>query len=71
MLSFENAADRTSHAIYYLPKVHIKDYNVAIDGKNIFDQPIKSYRKAFESIKKITIGQGDDYNTLLPRLYLF
>ena len=42
MLSFENENDRTSHSNYYLPKVEIKDCNVMIDGKNIFNQPINS-----------------------------
>ena len=37
VLSFENENDRTSHSTYYLPKVEIKDYNVMIDGKNVFD----------------------------------
>ena len=41
VLSFENENDRTSHSTYYLPKVEIKDYNVMIDGKNFFDQPVK------------------------------
>ena len=36
VLSFENEDDRTSHSTYYLPKVEIKDYNVMIDGKNVF-----------------------------------
>ena len=40
VLSFENEIDRTSHSTYYLPNVEIKDYNVMIDGKNFFDQPI-------------------------------
>ena len=34
-----------------------------IDGKNFFDQPIKSYIKTYENIRKITTGQGDDYPT--------
>ena len=37
LLSFENEDDRTSHSIYYLPKVEMKDYNVMIDCKNFFD----------------------------------
>ena len=48
---------------YYIPNVEIKDYNVMIDGKNIFDQPINSIIKTYENIRKITIGQGDDYTT--------
>ena len=34
-----------------------------IDGKNLFDQPINSMIKIYENIRKITIGQGDDYTT--------
>ena len=45
VLSFENENDRTSHSTYYLPKVEIKDYNVMIDGRNFFDQPINSMSK--------------------------
>ena len=37
LLSFENEDDRTSHSIYYLPKVEMKDYNVMIDCKKFFD----------------------------------
>ena len=34
-----------------------------IDGKNFFDQPINNMIKAYENIRKITIGHGDDYAT--------
>ena len=34
-----------------------------IDGRNFFDQPINSMTKTYENIRKITIGQGDDYTT--------
>ena len=42
VLSYENKDGRTSHSEYYLPKLEIKDYNVMIDGKNFFDQPINN-----------------------------
>ena len=61
VLSFENEGDRTSHSTYYLPKVEIKVYNVTIDGKNIFDQPINSNFKTYENIRKIDNGKRDDY----------
>ena len=48
VLSFENEDDRTSHSTYYLPKVEIKDYNVMIDGRNFFDQPIDSMNKTWK-----------------------
>ena len=41
VLAFENDAQRTSNKRYYIPNVEIKDYNVMIDGKNFFDQPVK------------------------------
>ena len=42
VLAFENDDDRTSDDQYYLPTVEIKDYNIMINGENIFDQPIKN-----------------------------
>ena len=38
--SFQHDNDndwRTSNKRYYIPNVEIKDYNVMIDGKNVFD----------------------------------
>ena len=43
--------------------MEIKDYNVMIDGKNVFDQPINSMTKTYKHIRKISAGQGDDYTT--------
>ena len=63
MLSFKNENDRTSHSTCYLPKVQIKDYNVMIDGRNFSDQAIDSMTKTYEYIRKIAVGQGDDYTT--------
>ena len=34
-----------------------------IDGKTFFDQPINSMIKAYENIRKIATGRGDDYTT--------
>ena len=44
-------------------KVEIKDYDVMIDGRNFFDQPINSMNKTYENIRKIATGKGDDYTT--------
>ena len=63
VLSFKNGDDRTSHWTYYLPKAGIKDYNVTIDGKNFFDQPINGDLKTYENIRIIATGQGDVYTT--------
>ena len=32
-----------------------------IDGKNFFDQPVKSNMRTYDNIQKIATGQGDDY----------
>ena len=61
VLTFENEDQRKSLSAYYLPKVEIKDYNVMIDGKNFFDQPINSMTKTYENIRKMATGQGNDY----------
>ena len=53
----------TSSKRYCLPNVEIKDYNVIIDRKNSFDQPIKDNKVTYENIRKIATGQGDDYTT--------
>ena len=55
----------------YFPNVEIKDYNVMIDGKNFFDQPVKNNKGTYENIRKIATGQGDDYTTscLLDYIY--
>ena len=34
-----------------------------IDGRNLVDQPIDSIAKTYENIRKIVMGQGDDYTT--------
>ena len=41
VLAFEDNAQRISNKSY-LPNVETKDYNVMIDGQNVFDQPVKN-----------------------------
>ena len=48
--------------IFFLT-VEMKDYNVMIDGKNFFNQPVKNDLIKHENIGKIATGQGDDYTT--------
>ena len=43
--------------------MEIKDYNVVIDGRNLFDQLIKNNLKTYDNIRKIATGEGDDYTT--------
>ena len=55
VLAFEDDTQRTSRKRYLL-NVEIKDYNVMIDGKNVFDQPIKNNKITHENIRKIDTG---------------
>ena len=34
-----------------------------IDGRNFYDQPIDDLIKQYDKVRKISIGQGDDYTT--------
>ena len=48
----------------YLPSVEKKkNTNVMIDGKNIFNQPVKNSMNTYNNIQKIATGQGYDYTT--------
>ena len=46
---------------YYLPNVEINDYNIMINGENLFDQPIKNNKVTYENIRTIATDQGDDH----------
>ena len=41
----------------------IKDYNIMIDSKNFFDQPINRELKEYGNIIKIATGKEHDYTT--------
>ena len=43
--------------------LRIKNYNIEIDGRNFYDQPINDSIKQYDEIIKISTGQGDDYTT--------
>ena len=42
-----------------------------IDGKNVFDKPIKNDKATYENFRKIATGQWNDYGTgcLLDYIY--
>ena len=58
-----NKVKRNSDRKYFLPRVNITNYNVLIDGRNFYDQPINDIIKQYDEIRKIATGQGDDYTT--------
>ena len=48
---------------YFLPRGEIKNYNVLIDGRNFYDQPINDKIKLHDESRKVSTGYGDDYTT--------
>ena len=60
----DNPADNTagikSNKKYFLPRGEIKNYNVLIDGRNFYDQPINDIIKQYDEIRKVSMGYGDD-----------
>ena len=69
VLSFENEEDRALFSKYYTPKVEIKDFNVLIGGKSVFDVPITNKEEAYEKITEFS--KSNDYTTgnLLDYVY--
>ena len=69
VLAFDNTdggdkkVERNSHRKYFLQRVNITNYNVLIDGRNFYDQPINDLLKQYDEIRKTATGQGDDYTT--------
>ena len=53
VLLLENEDARTTNTGYYFLKVEIKDDNVKIHGRNVYDQPINGDVRTYENIKKI------------------
>ena len=58
-----NRVKRNSHTKYFLPRVNITNYNVLIDGRNFYDQPVYELVKQYKEIRKTATRQGDGYTT--------
>ena len=54
---------RNGQRKYYLPRIDLEKYNVIIDGRNFYDNPIESDIEKYRELKKIMIGKGEDYTT--------
>ena len=58
-----NRVVRDSHKKNFLPRVIIRKYNVLIDGRSFYDQPINDLIKQYDEVKKVSIWQRDNYTT--------
>ena len=47
----------------FLPRGEINNYNVLIDGRNFYDQPINDLIKQYDEVRKVSTGHGDDCTT--------
>ena len=58
-----NRVTANSYRRYFLSRIKIGNYNIEIDGRNFYDQPINDLIKQYDEVRKISTGQGDDYTT--------
>ena len=58
-----NRVIRNSYRKYFVPRVDITSYNVLIDDRNFYDQPINDSIRKYDEIRKIATGKGDNYAT--------
>ena len=58
-----NQVSINSFRKYFLPRVKRENYNIKIDGRNFYDQPVNDSIKQYDKIRKIWARQGDDYTT--------
>ena len=54
---------RNGQRKYYLPRIDLNKYNVIIDGRNFYDNPVESDIEKYRELKKVMIGKGEDYPT--------
>ena len=52
---------RNGQQKYYLPRIDLEKYNVIIDGRNFYDNPIESDIEKYRELKKVMIGKGEGY----------
>ena len=41
---------------YFLPRGEIENYDVLIDGRNFYDQPINDLIKQYDKVRKVSTG---------------
>ena len=55
--------NRDDQRKYYLPRIDLEKYNVIIDGRNFYDNPIESDIEKYRELEKVMIGKGEDNTT--------
>ena len=44
-----------------MPRIDFKKYNVIVDGRNFYDNPIESDIEKYRELKKVMNGKGEDH----------
>ena len=58
-----NQPTKNGQRKYYLQRIDLNKYNVIIDGRNFYGNPIESDIEKYRELKKVMIGKGEDYTT--------
>ena len=48
---------------YFLPRGEINNYNVLIDRRIFYEQPINDLIKQYYEVRQVSTGKGNDYTT--------
>ena len=59
----DGQSTRNGQQKYHLPRISLNKYNVIIDGRNFYDNPIESDIEKYRELKNVMIGKGEDYTT--------
>ena len=59
----DDQCNRNSQQKYYLPRNDLNKYNVIIDGRNFYDNPIENGIEKYRELKKVMIAKGENYTT--------
>ena len=64
-----NSDSRYFFSNCYVPKVRSNDFNVLIDGKSLFDLPVKNEEETYEKIKNMSNNNDYTIGNLLDYAY--
>ena len=53
----DNQVSDNSFKKYFLPSAKIENYNIEIDGRNFYDQPINDSIKQYDEVRKVSTRQ--------------
>ena len=54
---------RNGQRKYYLPRIDLEKYNVIIEERNFYTNPVETDIEKYRKLKKVMIGKGEDYTT--------